>query len=293
MPTYRILVEVLPKEVFGLASPNIDVIPGGQLPKFHFNSDSGEMFVTRPDDSSGERREDEAFALLFKIDSMRVEARDNLFECELNSDNSEKAAAEAVERLDPVIGLFFARLPGPHGSYRLKPLRIRQSNQERVRLPEGASKFTVYDNEQNRSTMIGAAQGYELLDDPYRLRLARATKYLAVGDGLISSVAAWDDEGLQLVVPLQFLQYWKCLTLIVGDPSKDKDHQIRPKSLGLGRQFFRARVSPLHDLRNSFDVAHVTDPNSPAVVTPEQALECRSVAVLALDGFLRARAREA
>ena len=209
----------------------------------------------------------------------------------MNSVDSESAAVEAVEQLDPVIGLFFARIPGGHGSYRLRALRIRRDDVERVRQPEWGSKFTVFDNSENRKVMSEAVNSIDLLEQEYKSTFVRSVKYLAIGDGILSSVAPWDDEALILVVPLQFLQYWKCLTAIVGDPSKDKDHQARPNTLGLGRQFFRSRISPLHDLRNSFDVAHVTDPNSPVVVTPTQATDCREVAVLALEGFLRAHAK--
>lgn len=205
MPKYRVLIEVSPTEVFGLASSNVDVIPNGDPPMFHVESDSGRAYVTRSDGTSGERRTDEAFQVLFSLGDMRVEARDNLFECELNATDSETAAQEVVERLDPVIGLFFAKLPSGHGTYRLKPVRIRKGTVERVRQPEWASKFTVYDNAQNRSVMIAAAGDYEVLNKEHRPRLNRVLKYLTVGDGLLSSVATWDDEGLQLVVPLQFL----------------------------------------------------------------------------------------
>ena len=53
-----------------------------------------------------------------------------------------------------------------------------------------------------------------------------------------------------------FLQLFKALTTIVGDPSSDKDHQKHFRNIGLPADFWEKRVRPLYKIRNDDDVAH-------------------------------------
>lgn len=55
---------------------------------------------------------------------------------------------------------------------------------------------------------------------------------------------------------LAFLQMFKALTSIIGDPSSDRDYQRRLKSLGLSKDFWTTKVKPLYNIRNEEDVAH-------------------------------------
>jgi hypothetical protein len=55
-----------------------------------------------------------------------------------------------------------------------------------------------------------------------------------------------------------FLQLFKALTALIGDPSSDRDYQSRCRSLGLQRDFWQVRAKPLYDVRNEDDVAHYT-----------------------------------
>lgn len=55
---------------------------------------------------------------------------------------------------------------------------------------------------------------------------------------------------------LAFLQLYKALTSIVGDPSSDKDYQSRCRKIGLAKDFWQLKVKPLYDVRNDEDVAH-------------------------------------
>ena len=57
---------------------------------------------------------------------------------------------------------------------------------------------------------------------------------------------------------LAFLQLWKSITAILGDPSRDKDHQSRYRSIGLPEGYWKGEVEPLYRIRNDEDVAHHT-----------------------------------
>jgi hypothetical protein len=58
---------------------------------------------------------------------------------------------------------------------------------------------------------------------------------------------------------LAFLQVYKALTSIIGDPSSDKDYQSRCKHLGLGKNFWPEKAKPLYVVRNQKDVAHYSE----------------------------------
>ena len=55
---------------------------------------------------------------------------------------------------------------------------------------------------------------------------------------------------------LAFLQLFKALTAIVGDPSSDRDYQSRCRKLGLPKDFWQTKAKPLYEIRNDDDVAH-------------------------------------
>jgi hypothetical protein len=59
-----------------------------------------------------------------------------------------------------------------------------------------------------------------------------------------------------MLVSSAFLNAWKAVTTILGDPSADRDHQRRHRDIGFGKDFSYDKVKRLTDLRNDYDVAH-------------------------------------
>ena len=55
---------------------------------------------------------------------------------------------------------------------------------------------------------------------------------------------------------MAFLQLFKALVTIVGEPKVDRDYQRRATQLGLSPGYWNERVKPLYDVRNDEDVAH-------------------------------------
>jgi hypothetical protein len=55
---------------------------------------------------------------------------------------------------------------------------------------------------------------------------------------------------------LAFLQLFKALTALVGEPGTDRDYQSRSSSLELQKDFWLAKVKPLYTVRCDEDVAH-------------------------------------
>ena len=59
-----------------------------------------------------------------------------------------------------------------------------------------------------------------------------------------------------VVVPAVFLYFWKCISVILGDSTKDKDHKTRYKELGFSDDFYQTDVRKVTKLRHNYDVAH-------------------------------------
>lgn len=146
--------------------------------------------------------------------------------------------------------------------------------------------FFVYDNQALASSLASTASfmNETKLDRTMR----RSLRYLGLGDALVNLLPSdGPDDQNQIIQPLRFLQYWKALATIVGDPSRAKDHQSRPHRLGLDRTFFRQRVKPMHNIRNSFDVAHIDEADAANRVTAEDVTECRDVATTTIRTYFQ------
>lgn len=117
--------------------------------------------------------------------------------------------------------------------------------------------------------------------------LDQALRYFSEA-GILYNLLA-DDTLEKLLRPLCFLQFWKALATIVGDPSSGGDHQSRYRRFGLGagdKGYYNRVLSPLHFVRNQFDVAHVASLNTPAFVRPSDVEQCRSVANDAIQAYV-------
>lgn len=60
----------------------------------------------------------------------------------------------------------------------------------------------------------------------------------------------------QMLVASAFLNLWKSISSILGEPGSDRDYQSRYRQFGLPSDFWSAQVEPLYRIRNEEDVAH-------------------------------------
>ena len=59
-----------------------------------------------------------------------------------------------------------------------------------------------------------------------------------------------------MLISAAFLNLWKAISSIVGDPSIDNDYQSRYRNLGFDYEFFQEHIEKVRELRNDFDIAH-------------------------------------
>jgi hypothetical protein len=246
MGRFVIQFELLPPYAFGIPIPGHEVVPSGDNPILQYDANTGVQSITRSDGTPTVRRPEERFQAGFRLNEIDFSFSDNICVATLHAVDEDAAVQRASDELSHLFLMFAA-------AREQYPLQIvpyaRAVKPEGVRGPltthSSVQRFSVYDNpatSRSLTDIAGTLDGIELD------RILRgALNYLGLGDALTGALppGAPDDQG-QLLLPLRFLQYWKALATIVGDPARDKEHQSRPKSIGLGRHFFRQQVEPIH-----------------------------------------------
>lgn len=105
---------------------------------------------------------------------------------------------------------------------------------------------------------VRTAAGFASVSDA---RLERALHYfehalfLYEGRGQIAQTGSRHYRSLIAAV---FLNLWKAVSTVVGEPGPDRDHQSRCRQFRIDQPFFDTNVRRLRDLRNDFDIAHYT-----------------------------------
>jgi hypothetical protein len=122
-----------------------------------------------------------------------------------------------------------------------------------------------------RFVIMSSVQGYNL--SLLRDKIKEAEKAASLTESLLNKALHYYEHALflfenraamtdifsphmQYLISAAFLNLWKAVSSILGDPSCDKDYQKRYKMLGLSCDFFRSDVEFVRKVRNSYDVAH-------------------------------------
>ena len=285
MSRYMIHFELLPPYAFGIPVPGHEVVPAGDNPTLRYDAKTRVQSITRSDGTPTVRRPEEQFQAGFRLNDIEFSFADNNCVATLDAADEETAVQRARDELTHLC-LMFASSKDQYPMQIVPSTRAARMDGVPGALTKRTSSqlFFVYDNQDTSRSLTYTAS---LLDGTNLDQvLRRALNYLGLGDALTTTLppGAPDEQG-QLLLPLRFLQYWKALATIVGDPARAKDHQSRPKKLGFNRHFFRQHVDPMHEIRNRFDVAHIENANERRSVTYEDVLKCRSVACTVINAY--------
>jgi len=149
------------------------------------------------------------------------------------------------------MGLFGQRF------FAARPLLVESNEEGDQAVPRSFSLGTVttYDLSELQDSLRKAATASELDD----ARLSRALAYLQHAKWLFEQRAAMAsplDQNASLLISSVFLNIWKAVSSVVGDPSTDRDYQRRYKQLGFDYAYFKQKIERLKKLRDDYDVAH-------------------------------------
>lgn len=255
MSRYELHFVVSPTAPFGLPSGDHVVRPAGPQsiagPAIHLRSRKVASHGTLP----LYRADEDALAIALESAVGHVSVRDNFATVVIDAGNAEVAYQRGtglVERLCQSLSVLSGLRFSAEFQFCEDDLGNVTTRDERVSIPVGT--FTVY-NLIDLAERFGAAFDWAIKADD---RVGKALLYVEHAFILteIAQSRATNARNAAFSRGLAFLQLFKALSLIVGEPGTDSDYQRRCRALGLPHDFWLARVKPLYDVRNDDDVAH-------------------------------------
>jgi hypothetical protein len=179
---------------------------------------------------------------------------DNYAFLTVEADDADEAKAKLVTLVDRMLQHLALKYNVPL-TYNGVIMQDEAGNQYPIRSASmRVADFRGYDLDELRNE-VQQIQAYVALNDE---RLDRALTYFEHAVWLFEQRSQQGDvrsRHAAQVASSIFLNLWKAITTIVGDPA-ERDYQSRYKKLGLDYRFFKERIDKVTRMRNDLDVAH-------------------------------------
>lgn len=258
MERFTVNFQLAPPGLFGLPEGDRVVIPvkTGETRKF-----VSPVLDVRTGRISGHgtlseyRQPSEAIDIVLDADSFSASIRDNFLSLTVAQGSADQALTEATERVGLICNCLAAQFgvrvwATPMGVSDARGEPVAARHLKRVPL----FSMTAYNLPDLDARLRQAIAWARVADDRARKALlyfehASLLKEAAINDPSPSTHTAF-------TLALAFLQMFKALVTLVGEPTVDPDYQSRATRLGLPRDFWQVRVRPLYRVRNDDDVAH-------------------------------------
>jgi len=255
---FTITFEITPTGQFGLPEAGKSVVPTGTGFKsivLHVPSLRAGKFVKAGHETLSKYR-DENDKINQSLDLGNVKGRitDNFLFLDLEADNYQQAYAGALDALNSLL----QHLSVNQGIvFKAKPLIIVSEDERVYPLPKISmmASFKTY----NLNKLISDIEEAERFSRIRDRRLMKALEYfehsLLLYEQANQLYPTSPRHYLYLISSI-FLNLWKCITTIVGDPSRSKDsYQKRYRQIGL-KEEHKAKIDSLKSIRDNYDVAH-------------------------------------
>jgi hypothetical protein len=251
---FTLTIRIEPSAPFGVPQPGTTVVPAapGTINGPPVHGDTGT--VVGHGTLSTYRREDAAITLNLKSNRGVIRLRDNFAFIDVEATDSGTAFRAAASLADR----FLQHFTISDGQLFTFSSLILESEDRRLhpipRLIE-LGTFTAYNLDTLKAHLEEAATYLEIEDKKLILAIDYLQQALAL---FLNSRAIADPLYRQhsMLISSAFLNMWKAISTIVGDPSIDSDYQSRYKALGLDHDFFQTKIEKVRNLRNQYDVAH-------------------------------------
>jgi hypothetical protein len=288
--TFRLLFQIAPPAVFGLPDGTTTVIPGSAEPRQFagptLDTRTG-LFVAHGT-LSEYRKPHEALAVpSLELGPCSAKLRDNFLDLTVEAADARQATKVVLPHVDSLLqgmSVLFGQL----FSASLLLVEDEAGEPQDIRLSLRRLelfKATVYNIDELASKFETAATWAKYGDDATRKAL-----FYSEHAALLSQFADTlpsDSPHAAFSHAMAFLQLFKALTTLLGDPSVDRDYQSRFRRLGLPPDYWNHRAKPLYKVRNDDDVAHYSREMPDAQTFREQYGAAMSVFREALEAHIR------
>ena len=201
------------------------------------------------------RQDDEAIRLQVEAGDAFISARDNFFTVAVNAQSQSVGLRLGTSAFEQFLRL----LAVEHGDlFEYELLQIESDDgQVTVRPAPRAfqlARITAYNTGGLAANMMAAAKRCSVDDD----RLTKSLLYYEHAQFLyrLREPVGIFSPHFSFLLTSAFLQVWKGIATIVGEPGTDSDYQRRFTQYGLPENYWQDVLRPLADVRNDFDVAH-------------------------------------
>lgn len=251
---FEITFKVEPSAPFGVPQEGYVVRPGKPEsihgPTIHFRSGT----VVGHGTLSQYREEGSEINLVVNLAVGRIRFHDNYAFVEIEATTPDEAFASGSNLLDRFLKHFSLSKGTLFSAH---PLVFESEDQKLYPVPEfiHITRVTTYNLENLEKDLLSASQ-YQSISD---VKLEKAFEYyeqallLYINREKIAPILSRQHS---LLISSAFLNLWKAVSVLVGDPSTDNDYQRRYRGLGFDIQFFTEKIEKLRALRNNYDIAH-------------------------------------
>ncbi len=201
------------------------------------------------------RRADEAIALPLSLGNVQGQIQDNFMSLQVEVNSYTEAYSTVTQTLEKLLQHLSV---SQSRQFTYQPLTIISEDGKVYPIPTSftIASVTHYHLEQLKRD-IQEAETFCTLQDT---RLERALQYFDHALFLYelrTQVVDVFSRHYQKLIAAVFLNLWKAVSTIVGDPNTDKkDYQRRYKKFGFDYAFFTSKIELLRNMRNNYDVAH-------------------------------------
>jgi hypothetical protein len=247
--------EISPPGVFGLEEPHTTVTPptSKRVPLGLILDTKEGKVIDRSRESSTYRKEGDKINLSLSLGGTCCRVLDNIITLAVEAEDYGEAYGKACSLVNVFLQHLAARQGLPFKARTLRVEGAQGSYPVPMHVPLGSLR--VYNLAKLAKDIKDVESSWSCSDE----RLARAIEYFEhalllfeIARGLLHCSAGH----YGLCISESFLNLWKCVTSIVGDPSKRKDtYRTRCDQLGLDEAEKQA-LTRITRLRNDYDVAH-------------------------------------
>lgn len=256
MPRFTARYLLSPPGVFGLPDNDRIVVPANPAGRDVVTPviDTRTGRISSHGSFSEYRHPNDAIELTCDGDSVAMAFRDNFCSVEVDAANAadaHRAARQAIDLFCQALGVQF----GHRFSAAFTSLEDADGLPQRVPTTDTVRfAATWYNLAEARDRLAVAFEWAVRADD----RARKALLYYEHACLLFEFADTLPPFGPHAAFAhgMAFLQLFKALVSIVGEPAVDRDYQSRAARIGLPKGFWEDRVRPLYRVRNDEDVAH-------------------------------------
>jgi hypothetical protein len=250
---YRVIFELTPEGLFGVPQEGTTVVPA-EVHEFFSDTFTNTARKIGHGTLSQYRSPDDALRMDLDFGSCTARIEDNFITISIEADDHSTAYQRTIPPLESLLAHLAVDLRHTL-SYRPIEMRDAEERPYPVPLRLDVLQLTQYKLDQVADALTIAATIAALADPT----LDRALHYFEHALFLFArrrDLAPPLSRHYRTIISAVFLNLWKAVTTIVGDPSRDRDYQRRYRRYGMDRIFFQTKIERLRELRNDYDVAH-------------------------------------